>query len=211
MSQSIQYSDNIGLVHLLSKKVFGRTSAMRIGVEYDDIFQELSIVFLKAAKKYNPNAGFSISAYFTKAAYRWADRIIAREKRYAIDIKAVSLDEMQDSDYQGARLSLDDGSTPLEMKAYVAEAFEEIYIHLSPVAKSAVDMTIKAPPILEREAVMAEVKIRRGLEVGARVRETARPSRLSLALSLCAKLKGLTQRQHNEAWDELKPLADYLG
>lgn len=61
------YADNVGLIHTVARKGFGRLSGIGASVDYDDLFQELSEVFIKAYDGFDED-GSKFSTYFTVAA-----------------------------------------------------------------------------------------------------------------------------------------------
>lgn len=61
------YADNVGLIHTVARKGFGRLQGIGASVDYDDLFQELSEVFIKAYDGFDEDNS-KFSTYFTVAA-----------------------------------------------------------------------------------------------------------------------------------------------
>lgn len=57
MSDKIQISDNLGLVHACAGKFRGR------GIEYDDLYQSGCVGLVKAAENFKPELGYKFSTY----------------------------------------------------------------------------------------------------------------------------------------------------
>lgn len=70
------FEQNIGLIHKVSKKGYGWAQSLRLPLDYDDIFQEASLVFVKACEGFDVNAGLQFSTYFTTAAMNQFGRTI---------------------------------------------------------------------------------------------------------------------------------------
>lgn len=207
---NLTYEGNIGLIHLVARKVFARTNAMNIGVEYEDLFQELSIVFLNAVEKFNPELGFTISAYFTRSAYTFADKLVSKERRWAIDIKAESLTGGVDESGEH-RQELADTSASQELKVEVYQALSSFYTNMSDDAKAVIKLVGQSPQMLEKEVQMAIDKSEYAIEIGAKERLATAPSKLRIALSLISKVRNISTREEREIWSELEPLSDYIG
>lgn len=71
------YKDNVKLVHKFARKVFARAKTIGAPMEYEDVFQEASLVFLKCFQSFDPNAGFAFSSYFSRAFYFEVNKMLA--------------------------------------------------------------------------------------------------------------------------------------
>lgn len=65
---ALDFQSNIGLVHVVARKCYGWTKALGISLDYDDVFQEVSLAYVTAQRGYNPDLGIKFSAYLTRAA-----------------------------------------------------------------------------------------------------------------------------------------------
>lgn len=63
-NRSLEYSDHIGLVRKYAITYHARLLGGKIiGVDLDDVIGELSLAFVKAAHGYDPNAGYTFTAF----------------------------------------------------------------------------------------------------------------------------------------------------
>lgn len=63
------YKENIGLIHLITRKCMGWVMALGVQLDYEDVMQEVSLAFVTASRQYDPATGIRFSAYLTRAAY----------------------------------------------------------------------------------------------------------------------------------------------
>ena len=63
------YKENIGLIHLITRKCMGWVMALGVQLDYEDVMQEVSLAFVTASRQYDPSTGIKFSAYLTRAAY----------------------------------------------------------------------------------------------------------------------------------------------
>ncbi len=63
------YKENIGLIHLITRKCLGWVMALGVQLDYEDVFQEVSLAFVTASRQYDASTGIKFSAYLTRAAY----------------------------------------------------------------------------------------------------------------------------------------------
>lgn len=68
------YEANVGLIHTIARKGYGRLVEIGASQSYDDLFQELTEVFIKAYDAFNENAGFTFSTYFMTSARNYLNR-----------------------------------------------------------------------------------------------------------------------------------------
>ena len=78
MSADIEFKDNIGLVHLVTRKCYGWAQALGVPMDYEDVFQEASMAFVTAARSYDPTVGTKFSAYFSRAAFNQVRKAIGQ-------------------------------------------------------------------------------------------------------------------------------------
>lgn len=78
-SRSVNFKDHERLVHMLARKGYARLQALKISVlDYEDVFQEMSMSFVRAADKWNPDFGTSFTAYFGRAAFNDFNKVVER-------------------------------------------------------------------------------------------------------------------------------------
>lgn len=78
---STDFKDHEKLLHKFTKGGFARLRGAGIdGIEYEDVYQEMCVSFVRAAKSYNPDAGITFTAYMGRAVInnfnKHADRLI---------------------------------------------------------------------------------------------------------------------------------------
>lgn len=74
----LSFKGNVGLVHLIARKCFGWTSALGVSVDYEDVFQDVSMAFVTAATSFDPTQGIKFSAYLTRAAMNEVRKTVGR-------------------------------------------------------------------------------------------------------------------------------------
>lgn len=68
------YEANVGLIHSVARKGYGRIADIGGSQSYDDLFQELTEVFIKAYDAFDESAGFTFSTYFMTSARNYLNR-----------------------------------------------------------------------------------------------------------------------------------------
>ena len=63
------YNANVGLIHTVAARIYKRILATGVSIDYEDIFQDLCVDFLRAYEKFDVDAGWQFSSYFTRCAY----------------------------------------------------------------------------------------------------------------------------------------------
>lgn len=64
----LEFESNIGLVHVVARKCYGWAKALGVAMDYDDVFQEVSLAYVTAQRGFNPQLGLKFSSYLTRAA-----------------------------------------------------------------------------------------------------------------------------------------------
>lgn len=169
MNAADYYKANIGLVHAVSKKGYGRLVKAGIGVEYDDVFQEMSVVFLKAYKGFDESKGFKFSTYYFMSAYNklntWAAAMIAERLEHGV----VSIQELSQNndgeDYNLEEVLMPDSATP-EAHYRVTQFLHHVTDTLSPLATLIIAWVMQPPPELMAEVKKAEANAAYGRSLG---------------------------------------------
>lgn len=153
------YKANMGLVHAVSRKGFSRLATAKVVIDYEDVFQEMSIVFLKAFEGFDESKGFKFSTYFFMCAYnrlnRWAQALIEERLKHGV----VSIEELghgadgEDIDMGNLMEEFADPSTDPESSYRVTELLEYMLKTVSPLAGLILEWSIMPP-----QEVMAEVR-----------------------------------------------------
>lgn len=169
----ISYSENIGLIHLIAKKLYGWVTALNLPLDYDDVFQEVSLAFVAAAQGYDESLGIKFSAYLNQAARNQVRKTVGaltglkrlndREKELISQAK----DRGESADFMGISFTSfedmpgEDGGTMLDIlpsaRIETAEAaiferdWEKALSTLSPLAQRIAGMIANPPPELLEE------------------------------------------------------------
>lgn len=100
-----QLKQHFGLLHAFSKKAFARIRTTRPEYEYEDVYQIMCLAFVKAQQKWNPDAGFSFTAYMGQCCWNEFNKIANR-----IELERGSLNIVSMEDFRGD----DERADPLE-------------------------------------------------------------------------------------------------
>lgn len=88
------FEQNKGLLHKFTKMGFGRLQGAGVEIEYEDVFQEMTVSFIKAHRTFDSSKGFSFSAYFGRSCMnnfnKWAANL-CREQRELGLIRATDM------------------------------------------------------------------------------------------------------------------------
>lgn len=106
------YKDNVKLVHKFARKVFARAKTIGAPMEYEDVFQEASLVFLKCFQSFDPNAGFAFSSYFSRAFYFEVNKILADYETEIIKSGTRSIEEYEGDSEQAWLLEVIPSNEP---------------------------------------------------------------------------------------------------
>lgn len=193
------YADNIGLIHAVARKGYGRLMGIGASIDYEDLVQELSETFIKAYDKFDEGAGAKFSTYFTFAAYNEINKIAERFERERNGSVVVSV-EKKVGEYgydvrrrylHGGTMSIEEMGAGLEDETGIEDIIPAdtptpedivgatslaaaIMSKLSPLAASIAGMAIDPPELIEREfiATQAYAEHARGNGEGRRCRST---------------------------------------
>lgn len=199
------YKDNVGLVHTVAKKGWARLQAVGVSMDYDDVFQEVTIAFLKAYESFDETKGFKFSTLFFTCAYNrlngWVQDLIAERVAHGVR----SIEELNSGD--GESLSLEDvimadSNTP--EAEYAAKQFlEHLDRRLSSVAKLIIEWIIQPPQELVEELRAAQAKADYGRELGLATRCFMQISPRTVA-TFVVMVSDVTESQAAAALRELK-------
>lgn len=92
------YAQNERLMHQLAFKAHQRmTAAGHGGMEYEDMFQEVAIIYCKCVEGFDPSSGFRFSTYFVTSFWRdFAKKMETLYKKKPVE--AVSLSGMMEDE-----------------------------------------------------------------------------------------------------------------
>lgn len=226
------YADNIGLIHAVARKGYGRLMGIGAAIDYDDLVQELSEVFVKAFDLFDEAAGAKFSTYFTFSAYNEINKIAMRFERERTGGVVVSR-EKNEGEYgytvereylHGGMIGIEDinaageeggGSfeetvacdspTPEEI-VEAASSARALLNKLSPLAASIAELAFDPPDYIEREfiATQAHAEYARSVGVERRCRSTIT---IAFVATFLEKTTDLSPAQIRAAKNEIANVA----
>jgi RNA polymerase sigma factor (sigma-70 family) len=225
------YADNMGLIHTVARKGYGRLQALGAPIDYDDLVQELSEVFIKAFDLFDEAAGAKFSTYFTFSAYNEINKIASRVERERTGSKVVSV-EKKEGEYgyavereylHGGMIGIEDINaagedgcsfeetvacdmpTPEEI-VEAASSARALLNKLSPLAASIAKLAFDPPDFLEREflAAQAHAEYARSVGIERRCRGTIT---IAFVATFLEKTTDLSAAQIRAAKNEIAAMA----
>ena len=204
------YKDNVGLVHTVSRKGWARLQKAGVAMDYDDVFQEMSCVFLKSCEGFDEEKGFKFSTYFFMGAYnrlnKWAQALIEERLKHGV----VSVEEMNngaDEEFSLEDVVMKDMNTPEKMYA-ATEFVAYLNRKLSPIAKLIVDWSVEPPEemMAEMEKIQANADYGRSLGMNTRCFTTINPKFVG---SFIVMVSDVSEAQVRAALRELDEFKSY--
>ena len=136
---STKFEDHKGLLHMKARKTYGILLNNGVSVEYDDIFQEATMSYLRAKEGYDPSLGFSFSAYMGRSVdtnlTRWAGKMLDEKAKLGL----ASLDEEDD-----------EGHALVERVGGEEESVEDAMIRAESMAEAAGRLSPQGRKLLAR-------------------------------------------------------------
>ncbi len=161
------YKDNVNLIHMATRRVSGRLIKIGMPMTYDDVFQEVTVAFIKAYDGFDESRG-KFSTYFMWATYNQINKLATNHENSA-DFHCHSAQDMVEGDGEDAgdwaELMPDDAAGP-EQTASARQLMSEMLETLSPLAKTLVTLAIDPPAYIERELVAAQAHAERSRSIG---------------------------------------------
>jgi len=164
------YVENSGLIHTVARKGYGRLQAIGSGMEYDDLVQDLTVVFIKSYDKFDEASGNRFSTYFMAAAFNRINRIAGEQEIERVENGVRSMEEMSErfeDDTSIEEVIASDAATP-EQIVEAASIAQGVLSKLSPLAAKIAEMAIDPPDFIEREFMAAqahaEISRNKGIE-----------------------------------------------
>lgn len=193
------YADNTGLIHTVARKGYARLQAIGAATDYEDVFQELSLVFMRAYELFDESAGIQFSSYFMRAAYNELNKIAKPFEIERVELGFRSVEEMNSWSEDGEqgieeRIACERGTPEEELAA--AGFAKEMLEQLSPLASALVRMTIDPPEFMEREfyALQAHAEHARSIGIERRARNSLNLSFVCQVLEKTTDLSVATLR-----------------
>lgn len=75
---STDFSAHRDLICKLAQKGWGRLQAAGVVIDFDDVFQEMSVIYCKAADRYDPTKGYTFTAYLGQAIWNDFNKVATR-------------------------------------------------------------------------------------------------------------------------------------
>lgn len=197
------YGKHVKLVHAVARKGYGRLASMGASVSYEDLVQELSIVFMKAYDGHDSEKGM-FSSYFYQAGYRHINRMAD-----AMESELNTRSEEEVTEYLSGG---DEGDTCYSTIACERMTPDEEFAFnslvdrlagkLSPLALKILELVVCPPEFLEAElsAKMAHAEMSRNMGEERRV---APATNAKLACDIL-KLTGVSHESLRLARKELE-------
>lgn len=144
------HKENESLIHFASQKALKRFSAAGLGdrIEYEEIFGNLTEIFLKSYQQYDPERS-KFSTYFVTACHNFVtDRL---EKMFRLEIKMEStsaMAEMRSDDGEGSQDELFDEDPMLEDEVALESEMKFMRQNLSPFGQILFDYSINPPQFI---------------------------------------------------------------
>ena len=95
---SMDMKDHEGLLHKYARGGHARLTSAGVGIDYDDVLQEIRISFIKASRKFNPEIGVGFSSYMGRAVINNFNLYAERELSRHFGLGVISIEELSGSD-----------------------------------------------------------------------------------------------------------------
>lgn len=143
------YKQNVGLIRTAARKVASRAAAIGSGtLDYDELEQELTEVFIRAYDGYDPEK-YRFSTYYMRAAFNRANYLLKKQETERIENRTRSVEEMgskyEDND-EGLSATVEDVTTIRpEEHAQIQSLLRYWHSKLSPAAQAILALTLEPP------------------------------------------------------------------
>ncbi len=171
------FESHSNLIHSFARKGFGRLQAARVLIDYEDVYQEMCISFVKAQKMYNPDSGFSFTAYFGRAVWndfnKLAERLIG--EKVAVGMESVEDFRHEEDDgqdiYAFLSVETDSAESPEDMiehnQEFIAH-FGKCMRQLSPESRRVVAQFLAPSETLKQYHAAKRAKYMWSIKMGVR-------------------------------------------
>ena len=203
------YADNVGLIHKVASNGFRRLQAMGASLEYQDLFQDLTVVFIHSFDAFDPALGNKFSTYYVPAAYNRVNRLAEKVRVERIEGGTVSIEEM--SDHSEDQLPFEEriasnAATP-EQHAEISSMARDMARHLSPLAQQILDLAIDPPEFMEHEFVAQQAHAEFARSLGKARRNRQQELGLGFVCSVLQKTTALPATAIQKARQEIAAAA----
>jgi RNA polymerase sigma factor (sigma-70 family) len=170
------YAGNLGFVHTIARKCYGRLQGMGAALDYDDVFGDVRIAFLEAHQKFDPTKGFEFNTYFARSAYNKLNRVAGDVEEERITNGVRSFEELTtDDDMHAVERIACQAITPEQWmeQREAADAMERVVERLSPIAGLIVEWIAQPPKALLEEIAKHQAHAEYARSVGENMRSFA--------------------------------------
>lgn len=91
---STKFEDHHGLIHKFARGGYSRLIGAGVSIDYEDVFQEMCISYVKAVEKYDPDTGIGFSAYMGRTVINNFNKYAERELRTHFGLGIMSVEDM---------------------------------------------------------------------------------------------------------------------
>lgn len=175
-------------------------------MEYEDIFQDLNEVFIKAFDRFDEAVGVRFSTYFITSAYNELNKKAKSFEAERLTLGMRSVEEInslaEDEDGIGFEEKIASDSATPEQTLIARSAIDKWFNDLSPVAAMIAGLTLDPPEFIEREfyGAMSHAEMSRELGVERRARGSLN---VGFVCSVLEKTTGMPPRVLNAARKEV--------
>lgn len=111
---STDFNAHRDLICKLAQKGWGRLQQAGVVIDFDDVFQEMSVIYCKAAERYDPSKGFTFTAYLGQAIWHDFNKVAARLTNDQCGLGLLRIEDMGDEEMDYYEMLPDTSLTPEE-------------------------------------------------------------------------------------------------
>ncbi len=163
---STAFEDHEGLLHRFTKKSYGIVSQFNVSADYDDLFQEACIGYMKALKGYKQELGFTFSAYMGRAVLTHLHRISQRMIRESTGLGTINLEDLaaaSEDDFDVLE-RIDMATVSVDEQYAAAVESEARFKSLSPRARIVAAKIVRETVAGDREVINAREIIAKAMK-----------------------------------------------
>lgn len=111
---STDFAAHRDLICKLAQKGWGRLQQAGVVMDFEDVFQEMSVIYCKAAEGYDPSRGFTFTAYLGRAIWQDFNKFAERLINDQCGLGLVRIEEVGDEELDFYDMMPSDEMTPEE-------------------------------------------------------------------------------------------------
>lgn len=147
------FNDYKLLIGREAMKGYKRLMGNGVSIDYEDVFQQMSMTFCVASEKFDPSKGYAFTTYLVRAIWhqfnKWAESQIAYRQH------CQSVEEHRLADEEGDGFSLyeilsNDASTPEQIVMHRRDS-ERAFNSMSEEARKVIEVLVSPPEELDKE------------------------------------------------------------